>query len=86
MLTFPILFCFFHTIQTPVYSIISFEPGTTYFAINPSTGGIFIRRDLRTDPAYLTFYRFVLLFIGAMFFVRLLSINKPPLDSYLSIC
>lgn len=47
------------SLQTPVYSIISLEPGITYFAINANTGSIFVRRDLRTDPAYLTFYRLV---------------------------
>ena len=42
---------------SPTYSILSGEPGITYFQMNAATGEISIRRDLRTDPAYIQFYR-----------------------------
>ena len=41
----------------PTYTILSGEPGITYFEINPNNGQVSVRRDLRTDPAYLQFYR-----------------------------
>ena len=44
----------------PTYTILSGEPGITYFAMNAVTGQVSVRRDLRTDPAYLTFYRLLI--------------------------
>ena len=42
---------------SPTYTILSGEPGITYFEMNPTTGQISVRRDLRTDPAYIQFHR-----------------------------